>query len=75
MINQQKFMQPFSFFVSDETLPSDNPLRFSKNLLQKLLLVRQSIAKLGKTKSKAIYTDKLLRFFLYHQEILVNINF
>ena len=25
--------EPFSFFVNDTTLPSDNPLRFRKNLL------------------------------------------
>ena len=26
--------EPYSFLVNDRTLPSDNPLRFSKNLLQ-----------------------------------------
>ena len=25
--------EPYSFFVNDTILPSDNPLRFSKNLL------------------------------------------
>ena len=31
--------EPYSFLVNDTTLPSDNPLRFSKNLLQKLMLM------------------------------------
>ena len=26
--------EPFSFLVNDTTLPSDNPLRFRRNLLQ-----------------------------------------
>ena len=26
--------EPYSFLVNDTTLPSDNPLRFSKNLLE-----------------------------------------
>ena len=26
--------QPYSFLVNDTTLPSDNPLRFRKNLLE-----------------------------------------
>ena len=26
--------EPYSFFINDTTLPSDNPLRFRKNLLK-----------------------------------------
>ena len=66
----------YSFLMNDTALPSDNPLKFRKNLLQKWVLVRkskQSITKLSKTKLKKI--DKLLRFLLYHQEMLVKMNF
>ena len=28
------YAEPFSFLVNDRTLPSDNPLRFRKNLLK-----------------------------------------
>ena len=28
------FEEPYSFLVNDATLPSDNPLRFRKNLLK-----------------------------------------
>ena len=65
----------YSFLMNDTDLPSDDPLKFRKNLLQKWLLVRkskQSITKLSKTKLKMI--DKLLRFLLYHQEMLVKMN-
>ena len=30
--------EPYSFSVNDTTLPSDNPLRFRKNLLEKNFL-------------------------------------
>ena len=66
----------YSFLMNDTALPSDDPLKFRKNLLQKWVLVRkskQSITKLNKTKLKMI--DKLLRFLLYHQEMLVKMNF
>ena len=29
--------KPYSFLVNDTTLPSDNPLRFRKNLLEQIL--------------------------------------
>ena len=32
---------PCSFLVNDTTLPSDNPLRFRKNLLWKWVVVRK----------------------------------
>ena len=69
--------EKYSFLVKDITLLSDNPLRFRKNLSQKWLLVRQlkqSIKKSSKTKLNMIYIDKLSRFLVYHQEMLVNMN-
>ena len=44
--------EPYSVFVNDTTLSSDNPLRFRKKLLQKWLLgrnLKQSITKSSKT--------------------------
>ena len=36
---------------------------------------KQSITKSSKTKLNTIYTDKFLRILLYHQEMIVNMNF
>ena len=33
VIDFKDFMKPYSFLVNDTTLPSDDPLRFRKNLL------------------------------------------
>ena len=33
--------------------------------------LKQSVTKLSKTKLSMIWADKLLRFLLYHQELLV----
>ena len=49
--------EPYSFLVSDMTLPSDNPTRFRKNLLQndthfeksKQYITKSSKAKLNTT--------------------------
>ena len=34
MIYEKCTARPYSFLVNDTTLPSDNPLRFRKNLLE-----------------------------------------
>ena len=36
-IYERCFAEPSSFLVNDTTLPSDNPLRFRKGLLDKIL--------------------------------------
>ena len=36
---------------------------------------KQSITKSGKTKLSTLQRDKLLKVLLYHQEMLVNMNF
>ena len=33
-IYKKYIIEPYSFLVNDTTLPSDNPLRFRKNLLK-----------------------------------------
>ena len=70
--------EPLSFLLNDTTLPSNNPFRFRKNLLQRRLLVKkpkESITKTSKIKFSTIQTDKPLRFWHYHQEMLVYMNF
>ena len=57
--------EPYSFSVTDVTLSSDNPLRFRKNLLQKLSI----------SEKIKVIDNKIVRFLLYHQEMLVNMNF
>ena len=59
--------EPYSFLVNHTTLPSDNPLKFRKNLNfrknSKLLLARKSkqlITKSRNTKLNMIWIDKLL---------------
>ena len=45
----------FSFLVNDTILPSDNPLRISKNLLKRSMRKsKQSIKRLRKTNLNAI---------------------
>ena len=49
--------KPYSFLVNDTTFSSDNPLKFRKNLLQKLVSARkskQSIKESSKTKLNTI---------------------
>ena len=55
--DSMKLYEDYSFLVNGATLSSDNPLRFRKNVLQKLLLVRklkQLITKLSKAKLNMI---------------------
>ena len=64
--------------MNDTTLPSNNPLRFRKNLLQKKTVSKKmkTIDKnFRKIKLNTIQTDKFLIFWLYDQEMLVNMNF
>ena len=44
--------EPYSILVNDTTLPSDNPLRFRKNILLRKL--KQSTTKQSKTKLNMI---------------------
>ena len=48
--------EPFSFLVNDSTLPSDNLLRFRKNILKKTTFSKKikTITKLSKTKLNVI---------------------
>ena len=38
MKNKKCTAEPYSFLVNDTTLPSDNPLRFRKNLLKQYII-------------------------------------
>ena len=68
--------EPYSFLVNDTTLSSDNPLRLRKNLLLRSISEKIKAINNKIEQNKAQYNfDKLLRFLLYHQEMLVNMNF
>ena len=77
-LSEEYTKKPYSFLVNNITLPSDNPLRFRRDVLLKEVLVRklkQLITKWIEPKFHTIQTDKLLRFLLYHQQVFVNMNF
>ena len=65
--------EPYSFLVSNTTLLADNPI--IKMSISEKLKLKQSITKSSKRKLNTIKTDKLLRFLLYQQEMLVNMSF
>ena len=65
--------EPYSFLVNDMTLLADNPI--IKMSISEKLKLKQSITKSSKRKLNTIKTDKLLRFLLYQQEMLVNMSF
>ena len=65
--------EPYSFLASNTTLLADNPI--IKMSISEKLKLKQSITKSSKRKLNTIKTDKLLRFLLYQQEMLVNMSF
>ena len=54
-------IKPYYFLLTDATLPSDNPLRFRQNLLDKILsnqLFNITLAKKTKTLNNKIETNE-----------------
>ena len=57
--------EPYSFFVNDTTLASDNPLRFRKNLF---------LIRLGMKSCSMILIEKRLKHQLYHLVKFINMS-
>ena len=55
--------EPYSFLINDTTLPSDDPLRFRKNLLR-----------LEMKNYNMILIERLQKYQLYHQVKLISMN-
>ena len=66
--------EPYSFLVNDATLPSDNPLRFRKNLFQHIIKSWQLTIRLQMKNYIITTTEKLLKYQLYHHVKLISIN-
>ena len=67
--------EPFSFLVNDTTLPSDNSLRVGKTYDKRTFSekIKTIVKKIEQNKVQYYLIDKLLWFWHYHQEMLVNI--
>ena len=63
--------EPYSSLVNDTTLPSVRT--YYKMIISEKIKALKT--KSSKTKLNTIWINKLLRFLLYHQEMLVNMNF
>ena len=63
--------EPYSSLVNDTTLPSVRT--YYKMIISEKIKALKT--KSSKTKLNTIWIKKLLRFLLYHQEMLVNMNF
>ena len=60
--------KPYYFLVNDTTLPSDNPLRFRKNVPQQLMI------RLEMKSYNMILIERMKRYQPYHQAKLISIN-
>ena len=64
--------EPHYFLVNDTTLPSDNPLRFRKNLLEKYIIKLK--IRLEMENCNMILTERLQIYRLYHLAKLISMN-
>ena len=60
--------KPYYFLVNDTTLPSDNPLRFRKNVPQQLMV------RLEMKSYNMILIERMKKYQPYHQAKLISIN-
>ena len=60
--------KPYYFLVNDTTLPSDNPLRFRKNVLQQLMI------RLEMKSYNMILIERMKKYQPYHQAKLISMN-
>ena len=79
-IYKKYIAEPYSFLVSDTTLPSDNPLRFRKNILEKNSLKRiynksrRLMIRLKMKNYNMILIEELQKYQSYHQAKLISMN-
>ena len=67
--------KPYSFLVSDATLASDNPLRFRKNVLERIQkLIMTTDDRLEIENCNMILSEKEQKYQDYHLEKLINMN-
>ena len=67
--------EPYSFLVNDTTLPSDDPLRFRKNLLRSYIIKPRLLKiKLKMKNYNMILIEKQQKYMLYHQAKLISMN-
>ena len=65
----------YSFLVNDTTLPSDDPLRFRKNLLRSYIIKPRLLKiKLKMKNYNMILIEKQQKYLLYHQAKLISMN-
>ena len=64
--------EPYYFLVNDTTLPSDNPLRFRKNLLEKYIIKLK--IRLEMENCNMILTERLQIYRFYHLAKLISMN-
>ena len=65
----------YSFLVNDTTLPSDDPLRFRKNLLRSYIIKPRLLKiKLKMKNYNMILIEKHQKYLLYHQAKLISMN-
>ena len=68
-------MKPYSLLVIDTTLASDNPLRFIKNLLEKIKkLIVTNDDKIRDEKLQYYVKEKQLEYQHYHLEKMISMN-
>ena len=60
--------KPYYFLVNDTNLPSDNPLRFRKNVLQQLMI------RLEMKSYNMILIERMKKYQPYHQAKLISMN-
>ena len=67
--------ESYSFLVNDTTLPSDDPLSFRKNLLDKYIIKSWLLKiRLEMKNNNMILIERLQKYHLYHQGILISMN-
>ena len=74
-IYKKYIKEPYSFLVNDTTLPSDDPLRFRKNLLRSYIIKPRLLKiKLKMKNYNMILIEKHQKYLLYHQAKLISMN-
>ena len=74
-IYKKYIKEPYSFLVNDTTLPSDDPLRFRKNLLRSYIIKPRLLKiKLKMKNYNMILIEKQQKYLLYHQAKLISMN-
>ena len=74
-IYQKRSAESYSFLVYDADLPSDNPLRFRKNLLKQIYKKSsQLMIRLRMKNCNLILIEKLRKYLPYHHAKLISMN-